>query len=178
MGWLPQVALAIIALCGCWIATQQMLIARQKLNHDLFDRRFKVFLATRDYMAAVLGRDKDVICRAATYHIAIAPAPFLFNADITDFVQEVEKRGNAAIISSASLTRTTTYEKRHEHATTLSQSLDWLQQEVDNDKLTQRFQSDLNLFRLTPLAINTILPTPNLRRVKRKVVEVFKLHGS
>lgn len=96
-----------------------MLIARQKLNHDLFDRRFAVFLATRDYMTAVLGQAEDLNRKTSTFHGAIAPAPFLFDTDITDFVQEVEKRGNAAITSGGSLIRATTKETRHECAVVL-----------------------------------------------------------
>jgi hypothetical protein len=149
VSWFPQLLLAIIAVVGCFIAAQQMLIARQKLNHDLFDRRFAVFLATRDYMTAVLRQDHDLDGKARDYHRAIAPAPFLFddNNNITDFLKNVEERGYAAIAASRSLTATAE-ETRHKHATTLSQSLDWLQQEANNESLTRRFQPALNLSHL------------------------------
>ena len=48
MSWFPQTLLAFIAACAAWIAFQQMAIARQKLNHDLFERRFIVYMAVRD----------------------------------------------------------------------------------------------------------------------------------
>jgi hypothetical protein len=167
VSWFPQFLLAIIAVVSCWIAVQQMLIAHKKLNHDLFDRRFAVFLATRDYMRAVLGQDKDIDSKASAYHDAIASAPFLFEKDITDFVQEVEKRGNAAIISGRSLARVPI--DRHKNAAMLSESLDWLQREVDNERLTRRFQPALNLSRLEPLSIKSVFPS-NLEHIRTKVV--------
>jgi hypothetical protein len=46
--------LALVALIGACVALQQMLIARTKLNSDLFDRRFAVYSATRIYIVAML----------------------------------------------------------------------------------------------------------------------------
>jgi len=36
-----------VAVVGAYIALQQVTIARAKLRHDLFDRRFKVFETAR-----------------------------------------------------------------------------------------------------------------------------------
>jgi hypothetical protein len=50
MNWIIQTLLAAFAACitasTTWIAFQQMAIARQKLNHDLFDRRFAIYTPT------------------------------------------------------------------------------------------------------------------------------------
>ncbi len=42
---LQALAVPVIAAAGVWIARQQMHIARVKLQHDLYDRRYAVFQA-------------------------------------------------------------------------------------------------------------------------------------
>ena len=45
--------LALVALVGIWLAGRQMVIAQQRLQHDifyrLFDMRFEVYKATREF---------------------------------------------------------------------------------------------------------------------------------
>ena len=47
----------LIGSIGGWVAYQQMLIARQKLKQDLFDRRFAVYKAAHDMIVAALNRN-------------------------------------------------------------------------------------------------------------------------
>jgi hypothetical protein len=47
-------ALPIIPLLGAWIALQQMLIARIKLQHDLYDRRYAVFDGAREFLSQIM----------------------------------------------------------------------------------------------------------------------------
>jgi hypothetical protein len=53
--WFPQLLLAIIAACAAWIAFQQWVTARLKLNHDLFERRFAVYVATQEHIVFCLN---------------------------------------------------------------------------------------------------------------------------
>jgi hypothetical protein len=50
---LQALAVPVIAGVGAWVALQQMYLARVKLQHDLFDRRYAVFQAVVSFM----GRD-------------------------------------------------------------------------------------------------------------------------
>jgi hypothetical protein len=46
---LQALAVPVIAAAGAWVALQQMHIARVKLQHDLYDRRYAVFEAVRRF---------------------------------------------------------------------------------------------------------------------------------
>jgi hypothetical protein len=47
---LQALAVPVIAAVGAWVALQQMHIARTKLQHDLYDRRYAVFQAVRRFL--------------------------------------------------------------------------------------------------------------------------------
>ena len=136
MSWFPQTLLAFIAACAAWIAFQQMAIARQKLNHDLFERRFIVYMAVRDYINAVLktaNRPDDLRPQAFAYHQAIAPAPFLFDAELADYLVEVQTHAVAAATFSHSATSGVGEEARQEYFERLNENLMWLAKQVEND---------------------------------------------
>ena len=40
---LQALLVPVIAAVGAWVALQQMYLARVKLQHDLYDRRYAVF---------------------------------------------------------------------------------------------------------------------------------------
>ena len=112
-----------------------MAIARQKLNHDLFDRRFAVYIAMRDYMAAVCDRDEDMRQKAFVYHNAIAPAPFLFNEEIAVYLREVQRHGIAVVTFSEAIASATD-ERRQEYLSTINEHRQWLGQQIDYEKFT------------------------------------------
>jgi hypothetical protein len=88
------IVLAIIAMLGAFIAFQQMMIARVKLNHDLFDKRFAVYSATRAYMAEMLRNRGGVQEDAVKWHAVASAAPFLFENEVSDFLKELSKKGS------------------------------------------------------------------------------------
>jgi hypothetical protein len=47
-------AVILIPIIGAFIANQQVKIARVKLQHDLYERRFEVFQAARKLLAHVI----------------------------------------------------------------------------------------------------------------------------
>jgi len=47
---LQALAVPVIAAVGASVAVQQMVIARVKLQHDLYDRRYAVFDAVRAFL--------------------------------------------------------------------------------------------------------------------------------
>ena len=52
--YLAPAATLIVGLSVAFIAWQQWQLARNKLRLDLFDRRYKVFEATRRFLAVIL----------------------------------------------------------------------------------------------------------------------------
>ena len=51
--YLQALAVIAIPLVGAWLAWQQVQIARVKLQHDLFERRYNVFAAARRLLAQI-----------------------------------------------------------------------------------------------------------------------------
>jgi hypothetical protein len=174
MSWFPQTLLAIVAVCAAWIAFQQMAIARQKLNHDLFDRRFAVYIAVRDYVIAVLNRNEDLRTKAFAYHQAIAPAPFLFDAELAEYLLEVQRQGGAAASFSQSATSGVGEEARQEYFSRLNEHLQWLA--AQNNQLTQRFQPTLNLSKLKPFTVREVLPFADFDKMKSRIMTIIRRH--
>jgi hypothetical protein len=56
---LQALATPVIAIVGAWVALEQMKIARVKLRHDLYDRRYAVFQSARSLLNEVIS-DKFV----------------------------------------------------------------------------------------------------------------------
>jgi hypothetical protein len=158
MSWFPQFLLAVIGACGVWIAFQQMAIARQKLNHDLFDRRYAVYLAVRDFIAAVRNRETALHETVLSFHFAILPAPFLFDAEMNAYLREMETRGRTVAILRNEADNPDHQAERNENRQNEAEAMRWFIQEYENGKFTQRFQPSLNLSRLKPFAIREIVP--------------------
>ena len=78
--------LALVAVGGLWLAGRQMVIAQQRLQHDvfyrLFDMRFEVYKATREFLARGFedaGRISETDIRL--YRLRTLEARFLFKDD-------------------------------------------------------------------------------------------------
>jgi hypothetical protein len=87
----PLLAL-VIAAVGTWIASRQMQIARVKLRHDLYDRRFAVFQAARKLLAEALttrGNVTDDQVRA--YVVGTSDSVFLLDEEISTYLEEIRK---------------------------------------------------------------------------------------
>ena len=86
---LPALALAI-AFASWWSSRSsnrwQVKIAREKLKHDLYDRRFAVYMAFHELMVAVAEKsDVDTELRKA--NAARAHSPFLLDPDVTQYLE-------------------------------------------------------------------------------------------
>jgi hypothetical protein len=147
-----SVLLAIITVIGAWIAFQQMLIARTKLNHDLFERRFAVYSATRAYIVTMLKNKGGTQEDAVKWFSVASSAPFLFEREISEYLKEVEKRGS---MMRARVGDKFVYEVE-ESVAEYNENFLWLSRSYD--ELENKFQDSMNLFQLNPLSIKNILP--------------------
>jgi hypothetical protein len=86
----PLVAI-IIAGFGAWIAWNQMRIARSKLQHDLFEKRFAVFEGARRLLLSI-GREGSCSDQALQkYAIGTSDAVFLLDDTLSEYVEELWK---------------------------------------------------------------------------------------
>jgi hypothetical protein len=83
------------------VATQQEKIARQqaeladiRLKHDVFDRRFEVYEATRNFLRPIVINDTITNDEIAQYLKGTEKAVFLFDQEMVDHLHELYERAN------------------------------------------------------------------------------------
>lgn len=165
MTW-PNPLLAVITACAVWVALQQMIIARKKLNHDLFDRRFAVFTATQDFLFACLNRSLDMKADIKDFSNAIRAAPFLFDKDVNDFLLEILDTGKKIQIFAPYVTRRDIpdHESQLEDYTNAHDLL-W----EESESLTSRFEPTMNLANTKAFPIISVVPLPDLRPLRDRI---------
>jgi hypothetical protein len=94
---ISALALICIPIVGALIAWRQVQIQSVNLKHQLYDRRFKIYDATRDFLKDIL-RTAAVNDQAfATFVIATADASFVFDGEIRDFLKTIREHGAALL---------------------------------------------------------------------------------
>jgi len=142
-----SVLLAFIALIGAWVGFQQMMIARARLNHDLFDRRFAVYVATRDHIKEMLQYGGGTQENAVAWWAVACRSAFLFDKDLVAHIKEIGGRGSRmrARVGDKPIREDPQYvQEYNEHFVWFMKSF---------DELEERFQDSLNLSKLTPFPI-------------------------
>jgi hypothetical protein len=71
-------ALAVLIVTGLFYYWQVRL-AKQKLRHDLYDRRIAIYVAFRELLIALPEKDDEIKALLRKANIARFEAPFLFN---------------------------------------------------------------------------------------------------
>jgi hypothetical protein len=85
--------LAVVVACvGAGLAWQQVRIARIRLQHDLYDRRFAVFQAARSFLAEVMTHGYPSDDQIRVYVVGTADAIFLLNEDIATYLAEIRRK--------------------------------------------------------------------------------------
>lgn len=92
--YLQALAVVAIAAIGAWLAWQQVQIASVKLQHDLYDRRYRVFDATRTLLVNLCrkGNASDEDMRA--FVLGTGDAAFLFGDALTRYLEDMTKRAS------------------------------------------------------------------------------------
>src|ERR1700722_6790591 len=70
------------------VAREQAMIAREKLKHDLFDRRYRIYLAFERMIRCMMGQDglgtdEENLLAA---NIAAAQAVFILDSSVSDYL--------------------------------------------------------------------------------------------
>ncbi len=79
------VAVAIIAWLQCWVALN-------KLRLDLFDRRYKVYDATKKFLAQIVRHANFDDPQLFEFYAGTADAEFLFGADVVEYLAQIRNR--------------------------------------------------------------------------------------
>jgi hypothetical protein len=95
------VALAVF-FATCWFYRWQIRLAKQKLRHDLYERRFAIYAAFRELLLAFIEKDNDEIMTAfQKASIARFEARFLLDdPKIDETLDALCKQATADVISN------------------------------------------------------------------------------
>lgn len=80
-----------VGLAAAFIGFQQWRLAQRKLKYDLFDRRYKVYDATRKFLVSVLreAEAKDEFVRE--FIIGTSDAEFLYPKDLVEYLDSLRE---------------------------------------------------------------------------------------
>jgi len=86
------IATVVISLAITYIAWQQWQIARTKLRLDLFDRRYKVYDATRRFVGTIVGDATFPDAQLWAFVLGTSDAEFLFEPDVVAYLAQIRSR--------------------------------------------------------------------------------------
>src|SRR5262245_23476651 len=70
------------------IALQQWIVARYKLRLDLFDRRYRIYEATRTFVSLALN-SAVTDSKVAEFKLATSDVDFLFRLEVGDYLKKI-----------------------------------------------------------------------------------------
>ena len=86
------IATLVVGLAVVLIAWQQWKVSHAKLRLDLFDRRYKIFEATRTLLREITNSATFSDEQLFKFYTDTADAEFLFRSDVVDYLAEIVKR--------------------------------------------------------------------------------------
>src|SRR6266481_1176476 len=140
----PLLAL-VIAAVGAWVACQQVKIARAKLQHDLYDKRFAVFQAARQLLAEVMTHAGVTDDQIRSYVVGTADAVFLLNDDISKYLRELREQAIVLQTISETLAPLPVGDERTGWANAKARTLTGLMEQLD--VLVEKFKPFLTIER-------------------------------
>jgi hypothetical protein len=86
------IATLVVGLAIAVIAFLQFKVAHDKLRLELFDRRFKVYAATKAFLVQILRHARFDNSHLYEFYAATADAEFLFGQDVLDYLKQISHR--------------------------------------------------------------------------------------
>lgn len=100
----------VIAILGAYIAFQQWRTNSLRLKHELFEKRYKIFEATKTYIGSVLTHGTLNHEDAYKFLTGTKGALFLFDDSIVEYLEHLHKQG----IKLIKLVKAEEFDKEHE----------------------------------------------------------------
>ncbi|WP_330485550.1 hypothetical protein [Tumidithrix elongata] len=82
----------LVGFAAAFIAWQQLQVAQNKLRLDLFDRRYKVYDATRKFLASIFSNATFTDSQLFEFYAGTSDAEFLFGSEVVDYLAQVKYR--------------------------------------------------------------------------------------
>jgi hypothetical protein len=144
-GWV-QYAQALVApvltIAGVGIAWGQLALARARMKHDLYDRRYKIFQGARAFIVEVCQEGRAENERVLAYHRDTGDAVFLLKPSVLFYLNEIEKKGFRLAYLRTVIARED-HPKRNAAIDEEANLLTWFSEQFD--PLVQQFKPFLQL---------------------------------
>lgn len=82
----------VIAIVGIVISIQQYKINKQRLKHELYDRRLVVYKHMKTYLSEIMRDGKVSYNRAMKFNFDTSESTFLFDDEINDKIKEIYEK--------------------------------------------------------------------------------------
>jgi hypothetical protein len=123
-------ATLVVGLSVAFIALQQWRLARHRFRLDLFDKRYRVYEATAQFLAVIMAhadfQDEDL----RVFTIGTRDAAFLFPKRITEHIHQIRCRAIDMRLFQTQFARLPVGEERSKLVEKNSVELKWLLQEM------------------------------------------------
>jgi len=83
----------LIAIVAVYIAWQQAITSRQKLNLDRYDRRLRIYEEVRKVLSIILRDAKANTDDLLKFRVSTSEADFLFGPEVPRYIDEIYRRG-------------------------------------------------------------------------------------
>ena len=129
---IPSYLAVLVSVLVAYIAYLQHKVARDRLKHDLYERRFAVYKAAQRLLTEVF-QDADINYEKLIRYVAdTQAAPFLFGEDIFEYLDKIRKKTIRLLEASSVLTGLPIGEERSEAAKSRMQIVKELTDEIPN----------------------------------------------
>jgi hypothetical protein len=120
----------MVSLAVACIAWQQWQVAHAKLRLDLFDRRYKVYDATRAFLSVIVANANFDNSQLFTFYAGISDAGFLFDAAVVDYLEQIKTRAIDMRLKNKLLGNVSKDDERARLAQAETEQLLWLNEHV------------------------------------------------
>jgi hypothetical protein len=112
------------------IAWQQWRVAENKLRLDLFDRRYKVYDATKKFLAVIIREATCTDSQLFEFNVGTSDAEFLFEADLVAYLAQIRKRALHMRTAQQLFEPLPVGDERSRHVQAAHDDLSWLSDQI------------------------------------------------
>jgi hypothetical protein len=142
----PTIVTAAIGVFAWYIAWQQWRTAEKKRTQDLFEKRFRVFEATRRFLSEIELHGKPSKDALRLYANCITGAMFLFDDGLSKYLKEIQARAVSWQDNEARADRRPDGdEQRARLVDTATDENEWFLREASVSVLEEKFKKALTL---------------------------------
>ncbi|MGB5324469.1 MAG: hypothetical protein WBN40_03460 [Pseudomonadales bacterium] len=131
-----KVLTTLIAALVAFISYQQYRINKRKLRLDLFDRRYKVYEATRVFIIQFLESGRIEQQMLHDFWLGTSDAKFLFKDEIVEYIDLINRKANELRLKQRQMQRSDSDSQLPDQALDLDT---WLESQISEGVLTDKF---------------------------------------